>query len=309
MNYPGIEKGYAFIASLGKRIGLDYNLFLLLSYIALFIVFIALYKKIQYWHIIIIGYLTFPIFYDATQVRFFMATMIYLIAVAFLAQNKRLIYIVLVILAASFHKSFLALLALVYISPEKVMSNKISKRFFEVIIIISGVIFFTKSRLPFLTYLINIAIGDNESKNIYFETTTRFGFLYSTLFQIINIFLCKMGLNYLEDNSSGSDDVNFVRTVYDIVLTTTFALPLVMINVNFARYFRLNNILVLACMTMVYMYINIWNCRNSIRIGARVTATQSFYWLIGIGNFIYWRFFILDSNLPEKILAQNIYIK
>ena len=232
------EPGYLFFSSLARKIGLDYQMFvMMLVTLALMLIMISvLYLRVPFPMVAVLYLITMS-FLDAVQIRQFVCYCIYTIALIVLSQNKRIAYIALVLLASTFQLSALLYIPLVFLNGKKYISKELIKCFVIIIILLCGVVFLMGNTIPFLEPL--MARYLNAEKIIYFQTSTRLGFLKYFLFHFVCLFFMYITNEFV--NREGNEKMTmFSDVVYKSVMYTSIALPLVMLNNNFTRFFKFN---------------------------------------------------------------------
>lgn len=312
---PTVEKGYLFLSDLFSKFGVPYWGFLAVT--QLFILGILLWIAHLYskeYHIILVLYMSYQIFIDYVQRRNALALAIFVLAVLFLANGKKIAYIFCIIIAFLIHKSMIIFLPFVILSSNSKFSKK-TVRLFTIILSIACVFLFVNgNKLPFLKQLSQIASHYTimEGKfDRYMNSKTRFGFVYPFWTYFINLLLAYISKNIVESQSiieKGMEKiVSFVNMAYYFVCISAFALPLVMINEEFIRYFRCGNVLLYLMVSIVVMICKKYK-PSKLKILKKVKADYFTYYLIVIINIVSWVVVYTPNNVVSMLFKTNIWL-
>lgn len=302
------EWGFKELTSLISSMGVSYNSYLLIIIVLCLALFFICYRKyIESWHFIIVGYMTFLMFYDTTQIRYFIAGSFVIVGISFLALKKRIAYAIMVVAGSLFHRSAILFLCYLFIKPGKSFSKKSVRWFLGIIVLLCVITFLNGNQIPFINTVVNMFLGESE-KSVYFTTTTRLGFLYSFLCQFLNIYTAGISNNIIKKYDKDQKHKDLSEVIYLITCVSCFALPLVMMNTNFTRYLRINNILILMLATIVFQVkkketekVKLVGFFNRI-----VTNFGAFYVLVFL-NIITWVLIKGDSEMIDMILNNNLF--
>lgn len=233
------EIGFNLANKLCKSIGFTYQQFLFIYELCGIIIGLTAVKRItDNYHYVLAMYLMTAVFMDTCQIRNYMAYMILSLALTYLSEKRNLIYEILVVMACLFHISsvpFVLLPLFIRILNSKKYWMKL---YVVVISILCMVVFINGNRIPGLYNLMNLFL-DKEKINTYFTTHTRLGFLLFFLGYFSLMFIAHISTKEIEH--SPLVDVKIVdygNVIYALVMFASFALPLVMLNSEFLRYFR-----------------------------------------------------------------------
>lgn len=237
--------GFGILINISKFIGLDINYFrLMISIIGLLLIHKSLIKMTsQKYYFFYLIYFIYPFLFDVVQVRNFLAMSIFIFATTFLIENRlknKLIYILLIICAASIQK-----VALVYLLVILVVDFEGNKKIYKygILIIIGFSIILGLNKSLTLTVIRSLAgIYPSALKGIdsYMSVNTNYGWIISWFQQIINFFIIAQINKYI--NLESSDVTNkqrrYIKLIYNINLLMFVFLPLYVLDENFTRIFR-----------------------------------------------------------------------
>jgi len=310
--------GYIILSGLFYTCGFSYQQFasfLLLT--AIMIVSYVVVKYISEYQYIIIFYITFLMFLDSVQIRNFLMVALWTLAVSFLAERKAYHFLVVVIITILFHTSAVIMLPFIFLTLNSRISDRIIKIEVICIVVVCIVTFINGNKIPFIIEFAELILGKHmEDKMVYFFTKTNFGFLTSFLCQFVNIFLAKISNVFIQENAirnkhEGYDWRRLSETIYKVVIVSNFALPLTMMNSNFARYFRMNNILIYI---MIVMVIEIYHEGKKNAYVHRITllskynvSMKVYAALVGV-NLLTW--IVLKQNFTSvaDVFANNRFL-
>ena len=101
--------------------------------------------------------------------------------------------------------------------------------------------------------------------------------------------------------------VSFVNMAYYFVCVSAFALPLVMINEEFIRYFRCGNVLLYLMVSIVVMICKKYK-PSKLKILKKVKADYFTYYLIVIINIVSWFVVYTPNNVVSMLFKTNIWL-
>lgn len=317
-----MEIGYTNVALFCREIGLKYSQFLYLYFGGLIILLaIALYRFCPNCHIALTLYLTYMVFWDTVQLRQFFVNVLYIFMIYALSKKKRIIFMFLTIVAGLIHQSALIYLIYLFINPDKKYSIKLGKKFTIGLLIVCIFVFIAGNRIPILYTLASRFLA-SSGKDIYFLTSTNFGFIITFISQFLNIGIAWIANSYIEENKVflSSKMVKFTRTIYLVTLFSSFALPLLMLNNNFIRYVRVNNILIYILIAFT-ADISMKNKVSKLQIEYKLRKTIAFrvsnfrvhltvptYFILIIVYTTYWTFIQGTFGIPFDMFNNNFFI-
>lgn len=121
IRYPGIEIGYYFFMRICASLGCDYYVFFeIYSFLAILLITKSIFDYTDKTFLSIVLFIYFPYFFLVVAVRNLMGGAISLFAIRFLMNNKskrksRMLYIIFILIAASFHVSSLLYLLFLFV--------------------------------------------------------------------------------------------------------------------------------------------------------------------------------------------------
>lgn len=312
-SYPlSMELGYVCLSNTVHNIGLNYNSFVTLIVIMCFVVyFICISRFCCNYHFIIASYMSFLMFYDVTQIRNMIFCTLYFVGLILLESNKKILFIIVILIASMIHRSAYIILLFASISPNSKWSKKLIKLAVATIAILCVFTFLGGNRIPFISYFLENALGAYTDKLVYFNNETRFGFLKAWACQFMNIFIINISKKYIDEIDDISIEYkNFVNVVYLATLVSCFAMPLTMMDINFTRYFRMNNIAMYLVITIIVNLSmqsteNDWS--HSVPLVGNKRGAMNIYYSLIILDLFLW-LFMIHPGLVNDILRNNLYL-
>lgn len=309
-----IEKGFVAVSNWFSSQNLNYNIFLLFLFIILFILSIyILHKYIKNYNFLIVCYSSYLMFFDTVQIRFFIVEIAYLYLLYFLSENKKMYFVVTILIASMFHRTILVYLPLYLIFfLKKRKSKSILKYLFCVIILFCFIIFLNGNKVPFIDDIIKLILDDSSQKNIYFETVTRLGFILTFICYFVNVFISKIAYDFTRKSFNSSiynKYVKFSRIVYLANLFSCFTLPLLMLNNNFLRFVRINNLPIYIQIAITLTIIQNMPEFNDVHINItnRFFIKENTYKFFLIMYILIWVLLGMDWSVFYDILSNNLY--
>ena len=310
---PTVESGYLFLSDFFAGIGLSYWGFLLLTQaFILGVVLFITYVYSKEYHIVLALYMSYQIFIDYVQRRNAIAVAFFVLAVYFLANNKKIIYAMLIICSFLIHKSMIIFLPFVFLNPNTKYSKRMVQLFTGALVISCIFLFANGNELPFLKTISRITSNSSilEGKfERYLTSKTRFGFLLPFFTYFINLLLAFISKNIVAFQLQDSDMKikKYVNISYYFICISAFALPLVMINEEFIRYFRCCNILVYLMVSIVLMVCKKYRFKK-LQISQRVKADYLTYCLVVVVNILSWIIIYTPNNVVKMFFETNMWI-
>lgn len=303
-NQP-MEKGYAYIADLLSNKGVSFECFLFLIFL-LFVVsfFIISYKVCCSYSVFVFMYGSFWLFYSMECLRFFISVSLIIIAVKFLIDKKKKEYILIILLAALFHKFAFYFLIYSVVDSDNQLSKRKYKYFAIVCLISCMLIFINGNEVPFLKHIYVLVFGN--WKNTYFNKKTHLGFIPYFLYHVFNIIFNLLCIKIVDSctglSIKGNKIIkklrNFSNLCWKCNLLTFSTFPLIMVSTVFFRisfsWTLITFILVSCTIGITYSKEIITNMRNMNKLIRAVAI------LIPIWSIIWW---ILDINRCSLIDA------
>jgi hypothetical protein len=248
---PTVEKGYLLLSKSFAKVGFSYWMFLAITELAILVVYMLMVKiTSKEYHLFIVIYMGYQLFLDYVQRRHAIATAIFVLGIYYLAKKSRIKYLIGVALTTVIHKSFLVYAFFAFWNPRrKKLYGTIVVFAVAFVLTICIVTVINGNAVPFLSELSRISFLEGKFDR-YFTSTTRLGFVLPWACHFINVFVAYYSIRIiLSDKTVSESTRNMMITMYNVILYSSFALVLTMINEEFIRYFRCCNILValLAC--------------------------------------------------------------
>lgn len=250
-----LEIGFIVLVKFFNLINFNYEMFLMtISFLAFYLIHTTVRKLTTNYNYVYSLYFLFPLFIDIVQIRNFLMMAIFIYATRFLLENKKIKYLITILLASTFQMSAIALLPFVFINNKGM--NFFGRIIFLVSISSSIIILMNGKKIPYIDNLIDFS--QSEKLSLYFETTTNYGFVLYWFLQIISFALIvlsrKLYLKYENVNIENSIKMKYINLVYWINVFSFMYLPFYLLNSNFSRLLRnlvILNYIVVAITTIV----------------------------------------------------------
>lgn len=304
--YPkSMEIGYVWLSKIAYDCGLDYQifkeLFLLVGLIAMGILVLSMSENV---HLFALLYLSTMIFLDVVQIRQFIAFVILTYALVAHSKGKRVLFCLLTLFGSLFQITILVYLPLILLNAEKLTSKRFVKTFFIIIIIICALVFVSGSRLGFLRTIVSNFV--EPDKLVYFDTRGRLGFLKYYAFHFICIYLAWVVQNYYCKHVNNANDFirRFSESTYLCIFYSSIAMPLVMLNNNFLRFFKFGLIPLFICISCLF-----YDARQEYRLIKRANIPLTWKILGGRGFVLFFCIIIVlayEIVLQEFVEAYNV---
>lgn len=252
----GMEIGYVAFGNLFKFLGLPFNVFLLFVYLACSLILFKGFKGYKLnFHILFSLIMPYIFPFLAFTLRYFIGLSIIIYAfLIYLRDGKPLKYVLLVIIAALFHKTMLLYLLLLLVNRRFTkltaaiyrIDHKLVIAIFSLSIFISIIAIFNGNRIPFMTQFIQMIGGIIPSLSgkldYYLTTKTQLGFLAIYFIYFVGL-ACVIFINKKETNSFNYKKGQYCGNIITIdgtmqsFLIMSIFLPLVLVSLTFFRYF------------------------------------------------------------------------
>ena len=234
-----MEPGYKFLANTLSSYGVSFIGFRSTLFSLSFIIaFFAVRRMVSNFHLILFVYLSYMMVLDAVQIRNTIGISLLLLGMLFLSQSKRLRYLLCVLLASSFHFSFLLFLPLLfYRSIVHVMIRK--EKLGLVVCAVLCMAALTGSLLAPLSSLVSNYWSD--SKVDYYNSSSLLNLVY-LVFPILYYYIAKISWKI-----AYRGDTNQIYEVYSCIVLGIgviflFLMPLLIMSRDSLRIFRDANI-------------------------------------------------------------------
>lgn len=236
-----IEVGYNFWTDVCNALGMTFNQFWLSLVIIFGAVILWVFSKFSNNYPLFFSlYYIHMIFIDIVQIRTFCVGSIFTLAIYFLFQGKRKIYMLLLLLAVSFHIQILFFAPLVFFDFTKQLTIKFIKWSGGIMLGLCAFLFLIGNKM---TFIANMGISlisslGSDTKTVYFNTTTRFGFLLYFALHLGAIAVTYYCRSKVRDSQSHNEVIDFCNKCLTLQMYCIFCFPLIMINMNFYRLYR-----------------------------------------------------------------------
>lgn len=227
-NYYNFEFGYVLVNNIISSLPIDYDFFLFIIFnMCLFLILntIDLFD-VKIWPILFL-YSIYPFFFDVAQLRNFIGLSFFIFAFKYLLYNKKIIYIILTMIASSFQILFIVFVFFILIRSRFIRFIMLIPitAIFILIINDKNIIWFNN----LMTYL---------SLDItYLSNKGNYGFIIYIFAHLFMIFSIWLGIRNIK-----LDPNNFKLQILNKVTLLNYYLisfyPLLMINNNFFRIYR-----------------------------------------------------------------------
>lgn len=311
-NYPdSMEIGYVWLSKVAYGLGLDFQSFriilLLIGIISMYAISFYLSKNI---HLLSVLYLSTMIFLDVVQIRQFIAFVVMTYALLMHSKGKKILFCLLILLGSTFQITILVYLPLAFLRNDHISSKRFLKTFFIGIVIVCVLVFVSGSRLVFLK---DIMSGFIESdKMVYFTTRARFGFLKYYPFHFICMYISwSIQKYYLNRDMECRKEIKcFVDSTYMCILISSAAMPLIMLNNNFLRFFKFGLIPLFICLSC-FLYDTRDGYRydksSKVPLGAHYVGGREFVYIFCVLLIMAYGLMMQVSTEAYNVLHYNIF--
>lgn len=223
-----LEPGYYALSKIVSMMGFNYQVLRGLMFTIIIFLLIASAKKMKTNpNYLCVCFSIYPLFMEMIQIRNAFAMAILTLGICyFLYEGKRTKYVLIVLLASSFHIS--SLIYLFFAIDGEILKKKCFRNTFVMIIIVVSVLFYLGGKkLPYLDKIVSF-LGDSNKVNAWLSSSGNFGFIaYGTLIVIAIL------ITYII--STKTSDNKFSKFMYRINLLSLIFIPLFMLASTFAR--------------------------------------------------------------------------
>lgn len=295
------ESGFILLSNFLYLVGADYQKFLMVFFsIGILVMILAAKDFYVNWHSIILLYSLTQIYMDTNEIRQFMAYCFFALAMSqYAKKSSKLQYCIWIIVATLFHRSAAILLPFPFLFTGIRNREKLLKIYFIVIVFFCSAVFMNGNRIPGLNTIL-IAFG-LQDKAIYFETSTRYGFLLFWAAYFSNMLVVYFAKKEINKNDGNYDDhqKKYVKNLWEFLLYTSFAMPLCMLNSEFLRYYRFSVYPVIIVISII-AYKKAKHRLNLYTIRLLPFFFCTFYLVAYTATFQHWR--VVGEVLKNNIL-------
>ncbi len=230
---------FSYYALLLKSIGLNYDIFRLVTFVAIACVSFFFVKNRIEIGPFLCAYALIPFVFDLAQVRFFLSEALCFWALCFLLKKNRKSFLILVCTASLIHSMNCVWLLLFFVPIDFEWDFEKNKKSWALILFFSIICFVYSPFIQFLQRITSQISLFGEYQH-YMELSVRYGFLLYVGYQINNVLFASF-IHYKVTKlpmiplwNKRLDSLN-----YFVQITGILFIMLTMINVNFSRYFRM----------------------------------------------------------------------
>lgn len=301
INYNESSILFSLFAATAKAIGLDFLGFRIILFAISCLVCILVYRRCTSLGMLLVAFSAIPLFFDMIQIRFFCAEVVLIVALSALSNGKKLVYIMLVLLASLFHSMIIVLLIFAILPQKQVIVKDKTKQGLLVILVLLFS-FMGRNVLPLISsFVLNFGVFDEYSG--YMTMTVRNGFLLYFSYQLLNIVLAnRIHKEFMDKNDVPEWNVKFDIINNNIQLVGLIFVVFTLININFCRYFRLFMIINSIDLSSLYYVNRSMGAKRDYRIKASYSAllflVVLIVWLLG-ESFINHSFINIISEFFE----------
>ena len=232
------EFGYIFLVKIGSYFTSDFYIFRS-GIIALFL--LMLFFTIKKWspspHYVIAFYTSYSSILSSEQLRYFLAFVLFIVGLSqfIYSQNKqkKLIFGLFLILAITIHFSF-AIYFIFFINGFS-ENNRREKIIALLVLLFCIVIYLNSNQIPGLSAVLNEV--ENYKVSVYFNQSTKLGFLYPFFLHFLSILLMRWALIIANKTDNEELKAN-INNIYKLNLIAVIFFPLYMLQLTFYRLAR-----------------------------------------------------------------------
>lgn len=250
LNNVGLQYGFYGLMDAFRSLGFSFFEFReILVGIGLLFIFLLTRKLAANPHLVYTSYLLYLIFLDYIQLRNFIACCVFCLALVILLQQRqhwRILFVLFILLASSFHSSFIVYLMFLVIPSNEWNKSKIVKSIAIFAVIFSVFAVFSRNSISFVSDVISFV--DVERSARYADKATNFGGLYFIVLQVATSVLMLVFVKGYEYNVNGRFIVNengelidvqkTLRLIFYIDLLAIALCPMVIFSITFYRLLR-----------------------------------------------------------------------
>ncbi len=245
--YDGVENygeaGFVLLINICKFFGFDFNVFQCILCVASVSIILWVFSKYSknYALFFTLIFIT-ELFVNINVLRSFFARALLVLAVHHLIKGRKIMFLLVLTLATTFHITMIMYFPLILFNPYKKLTIKQMKILISIVVIACIGFFLMGNDFTWLYKMISGIIPSLQGKiDVYFTEYTRFGFLIYFVLHIGNVLLCLLGKKKMNDKALfKTPQQNLYQMVFVLNFYTIFFFPLLMMSTSFCRV--LNNI-------------------------------------------------------------------
>ena len=232
--FDQLEIGYTTLIGFFNSLGTDFIVFQgIICSICLITTIYIFGKFSRNYHLFFSIYLIYQCFYDMDTLKNYIARVFLFIAIYYLIKNRKIYYIVFVLIGCLFHRSLLLYLPLCIINYNFIKYNRV--KLFIGLIVFSIVLVYIIVHVPnVFDFLTRIKALENIAPKIktYFSTSSRITF-------IVYYFLHCLNLVFLVANKKSFEHyAKLYNIIFILDIYVMISFPLIIINNVFFRIFN-----------------------------------------------------------------------
>ncbi len=249
-----------------KEIGCDFNAFRLIVFVMIALLFFCFfYKKIEIGLFLLI-YGVVPFIYDLVQIRLFIAEALVLFAMNFLLKKNYFLFVLFYIVAIYFH-SMVSVCFLIFFVPRNfILSRKARKMLLFVSCVLVCVCFIGNPIIDIVKTFVSSLPSFNEYHR-YFETSdVKLGFLLYAFYQMLNVLVAYyLNIQVTKKTFLPVWNMRLNTLNFNVQIVGILFVVLTMININFARFFRM------------FLMLNVLNFSSLLYLEKKVLTLNNVY--------------------------------
>lgn len=250
LNNVGLQYGFYGLMDAFRGLGFSFFEFReILVGIGLLFIFLLTRKLAANPHLVYTSYSLYLIFLDYIQLRNFIACSVFYLALVVLLlqrQHWRILFVIFILVASSFHSSFIVYLMFLVIPSNEWNKSKIVKSIAIFAVIFSVFAVFSRNSISFVSDVISFV--DVERSARYADKATNFGGLYFIVLQVatsVLMFIFVKGYEYdangrfiMNEKGELIDVQKTLRLIFYIDLLAIALCPMVVFSITFYRLLR-----------------------------------------------------------------------
>lgn len=305
------DVGFQFVGNICIRLNLHYNIFLSILIIPCYsLLFYVLYKMKTNIHLFFSMYFFFLVFYDITQIRNFIASILLTFALYMLFCERKKMFFLTIFIASAFHS-----IAFFYIVLPFIYKWQNNKKFIYFLLGYSITAPFLLKIIASNSDIIGKIIqlfSNNDEVIIYGITQINFGFLVPIFYFLFNVLLVFISRKILIKINKYEEYSKFVDICIGTILFSMLIIPLLTVNLTFDRVFRNFSFLyyILVGLVMNELLINEIINKKIINLYTTFLVLFSIVWTCGTiyryNGFSDTEYrFILENNFINEIISEK----
>lgn len=303
-DYERYEVGYTLYYKLMKQIGINsYHITLVILIILLFIIILFSLKKysknyIPFFLFLLMG----ELFIETVQIRTFVASVFLFAAITYFKDNK-IKSLFFLLLAASFQMVglfYLPFFAIILLKKGWIFKNNKSRYQFVFFLFIVYVLLLLLNNIGKINLILLFIRLITNKISLFEHASNYFGGTNWGSIPFVLLYLCNIVTLWYLNRDTKKFNLKYKEIILDINIYAAFCLPLLFIDMNFYRIFRILNI------TNFAYYISVLSITNK-NITYRYLKNLSFVFIIQLAWFL--NYYIRIPEIFNDILSNNIWLR